>query len=79
MNEGLWVLVGAALGFVGAYWLQRQAEKRRKKQLRTVARNIIGLEIIHNLEIIGHIEVMFKRSNKTLNKNIVGTMFLRTS
>ncbi len=56
MNEGLWVIVGVVLGFGGTYVLQRLAEHRRKKQLRTVARNIIGLEIIHNLGIIGHIE-----------------------
>lgn len=52
MNEGLWVLVGVLLGFVGTYLLQRLAENRRKKHLRAVARNIIGLEVIHNLRII---------------------------
>ncbi len=56
MSDGLWVIVGVLLGFVGAYLLQRLQETRRKKQLRTVARNIIGLEIIHNLGIVGHIE-----------------------
>jgi len=30
-------------------------------------------------EVIGHIEVMFERAKKTLGKDIVGTMFLRTS
>jgi len=66
MNEGLWVLVGVLLGFVGAYLLQRLAENRRKKQLRTVARNIIGMEIIHNLNIIGQIE---DSTIKTINED----------
>ena len=56
MNSGLWALIGVLLGFAGTYLLQRLQENRRKKQLRTVARNIIGLEIIHNLEVLEHIE-----------------------
>jgi hypothetical protein len=60
VNAGLWALIGAVigafLGFGGTYILQRLAENRRRKQLRTVARNIIGSEIIHNLGIIEHME-----------------------
>ena len=62
MNEGLWVLVGVLLGFVGTYLLQRLAENRRREQLRTVARNIIGMEIIHNLNIIEQIEDSTKKT-----------------
>ena len=72
MNEGLWVLVGVLLGFVGAYLLQRLAENRIKKQLRTVARNIIGIEIIHNLKIIEQIE-------DSARKTIADEGFLHTS
>ena len=69
MSEGLWVIVGVLLGFAGTYLLQRLAEKRRKKQLRTVARNIIGLEIIHNLKGIEWIE-------KAITKTIEDTSLL---
>ncbi len=60
MNEGLWVLVGVLLGFVGTYVLQRLQENRRKKKLCTVARNIIGSEIIHNLRRLERIEHLTK-------------------
>ena len=59
-NQGFWAIVGALLGFIlglaGNYFLQKLAENRRKKQLRTAARNIIGIEIIHNLDILEHID-----------------------
>ncbi len=60
MNAGFWALggavIGAFLGFGGTYLIQRLAERRQKKRLCTIARNVIGLEILHNLEILEQIE-----------------------
>ncbi len=74
MSEGFWVIFGVILGFVGTYLLQKLAENRRKKQLRTVARNIIGIEIIYNLETIGHIEKLTMQTIDTAGQIYVSNL-----
>jgi len=78
MSEGLWIVIGVLLGFVGTYVLHRLAENRRKKHLRIVARNIIGLEIIHNLEILEHMEKSVKETIKDTSLFYRATIPLRS-
>jgi hypothetical protein len=71
-TAGFWAVVGsiggAIVGFSGTYVLQRIADNRRKKKLRTVARNIIGIEIIHNLEVLTLIEENVQKTIESTGK-----------